>query len=96
MRGPRGGRWAASLGLGDCTGRGGESSGSPEVVVLVLLGVGGQQGPWEGASHKGWLVATKGLVLRAGARAQPRGPCPAALAAHLTGYGHWELGGTKR
>lgn len=86
----RRGRWAANLGLGDCTGRGGENWGSPEVVVLVLLGVGGQQGPREGAS--GWpqrvLCSEQELVV------SPVGP--AALAAHLTGYRHWELGGTKR
>ena len=43
MTGPGGGRWAARLGLGDCTRRDGESSGSPEVVVSALLGVGGSR-----------------------------------------------------
>lgn len=61
MMGPRRGRWAASLGLGDCTGRGGEGSGSPEVVVSVLLGVGGQRGPWEGASHRGCCAHSRSL-----------------------------------
>lgn len=87
MMGPRRGRWAASLGLGDCTGRGGEGSGSPEVVVSVLLGVGGQRGPW-GEKPQRVLCSQQELVLSPAAL-QPWLPT-------LTGYGHWELGGTKR
>lgn len=52
MMGPGGGRWAASLGLGDCTRRGGESSGSLEVVVSALLGVGGSRAPGGGKPQR--------------------------------------------
>lgn len=53
-----------------------------ELVLVVLLGAGGQQGLREGASLRPKLMVS------------PMGP--AALAAHLPGYRHWERGGTKR